>query len=82
MTFFINLSIQDELPLFFEELYRHLNSSLLEELPKELGFVKRKRKFSGNELAAICIWVSQRIGSDPLVRLCSHRHSYESRRTH
>ncbi|MEB9595845.1 IS4 family transposase, partial [Bacillus cereus] len=54
----MNLSIQDELQLFSEELYRH--SSLLEELAKELGFVKRKRKFSGNELATICIWVSQR----------------------
>ncbi len=51
MTFFMNLSIQDELQLFSEELYRHLTPSLLEELAKELGFVKRKRKFSGNELA-------------------------------
>ncbi|MDR4340385.1 IS4 family transposase, partial [Bacillus cereus] len=55
----MNLSIQDELQLFSEELYRHLTPSLLEELAKELGFVKRKRKFSGNELATICIWVSQ-----------------------
>jgi hypothetical protein len=82
----MNLSIQDELQLFSEELYRHLTPSLLEELAKELGFVKRKRKFSGNELATICIWVSQRTASDSLVRLCrsitcGHRHSYESRRT-
>ena len=41
----MNLSIQDELQLFSEELYRHLTPSL-EELAKELGFVKRKRKFS------------------------------------
>ncbi|EOO23829.1 transposase for insertion sequence element IS231C [Bacillus cereus VD133] len=47
----MNLSIQDELQLFSEELYRHLTPSLLEELAKELGVVKRKRKFSGNELA-------------------------------
>ncbi|MCV5432681.1 IS4 family transposase, partial [Escherichia coli] len=71
----MNLSIQDELQLFSEELYRHLTPSLLEELAKELGFVKRKRKFSGNELATICIWVSQRTASDSLVRLCSQLHA-------
>ncbi len=63
----MNLLIQDELQLFSEELYRHLTPSLLEKLAKELGFAKRKRKFSGNELAAICIWVSQRTASDSLV---------------
>ncbi|MDA2118451.1 IS4 family transposase [Bacillus cereus group sp. MYBK59-1] len=71
----MNLSIQDELQLFSEELYSHLTPSLLEELAKELGFVKRKRKFSGNELAAICIWVSQRTASDSLIRLCSQLHA-------
>ncbi|TEA45638.1 IS4 family transposase [Bacillus sp. BH2] len=71
----MNLSIQDELQLFSEELYRHLTPSLLEELAKELGFVKRKRKFSGNELAAICIWVNQRTASDSLIRLCSQLHA-------
>lgn len=75
MTFFMNLSIQDELQLFSEELYHHLTPSLLDKLAKELGFVKRKRKFSGNELATICIWVSQRTASDSLVRLCSQLHA-------
>lgn len=74
MMFFMNLSIQDELQLFAEELYRHLTPSLLEKLAYELGFVKRKRKFSGNELAAICILRSQRTASDSLFRLCSHLH--------
>ncbi|HDR7613558.1 TPA: IS4 family transposase [Bacillus mycoides] len=71
----MNLSIQDELQLFAEELHQHLTPSILEELARELGFVKRKRKFSGNELATICIWVSQRIASDSLVRLCSQLHA-------
>jgi len=75
MTLFMNLSIQDELQLFAEELHQHLTPSILEELARELGFVKRKRKFSGNELATICIWVSQRIASDSLVRLCSQLHA-------
>ena len=54
----MNLSIQDELQLFSEELYRHL-TLLFGRTRKELGFVKKKRKFSGNELNT-CIWVSQR----------------------
>ncbi len=37
MTFFMNLSIQDELQLFSEELCRHLTPSFLEELAKKLG---------------------------------------------
>ncbi|MEB4824733.1 IS4-like element IS231B family transposase [Bacillus cereus] len=71
----MNLSIQDELQLFSEELCRHLTPSFLEELAKKLGFVKRKRKFSGSELATICIWISQRTASDSLVRLCSQLHA-------
>ncbi|MEC2898064.1 IS4 family transposase, partial [Bacillus cereus] len=59
----MNLSIQDELQLFSEELYRHLTPSLLEELAKKVGFVKRKRKFSGSELATIFIWRRQRTAS-------------------
>ncbi|EJS65823.1 transposase for insertion sequence element IS231C [Bacillus cereus BAG2X1-1] len=41
------LSISDELQLFAEELYEHLTPSFLGNLARELGFVKRKRKFSG-----------------------------------
>jgi hypothetical protein len=76
VTFFMNLSIQDELQLFSEELYRHLTPSLLEELAKRIRFCKKKTKvFWGNELATICIWVSQRTASDSLVRLCSQLHA-------
>ncbi len=63
MAFFMNLSIQDELQLFTEELYQYFTSSFLEKLARELDFVQRKRKFSGQDLATICIWVSQRIFS-------------------
>ncbi len=68
MTFFMNLSIQNELQLFAEEFHEHLTSSFLENLARELGFVQRKRKFSGHDLATICVWISQRVASDPLVR--------------
>lgn len=35
----MNLSIQDELHLFFEELYYHVTLSLLNKLEKALGFI-------------------------------------------
>lgn len=71
----MNLSIQSELQLFAEELYEHLTPSFLENLARKLGFVQRKRKFSGHDLATICVWISQRVASDSLVRLCSQLHA-------
>ncbi|MEW4237278.1 hypothetical protein Q0N71_31630 [Bacillus thuringiensis] len=46
----MNLSIQDE-------LQRYITPGFLEELAREVKFIKRKRKFSGSDLATICIWV-------------------------
>ncbi|AZJ24772.1 IS4 family transposase (plasmid) [Bacillus wiedmannii bv. thuringiensis] len=71
----MNLSIQEELKPFAEELQRYITPGFLEELAREIKFVKRKRKFSGSDLATICIWISQRVASDPLVRLCSRLHA-------
>ncbi|TKH23815.1 IS4 family transposase, partial [Bacillus wiedmannii] len=71
----MNFSLQEELQPFEEELQRYITPVFLEELARELEFVKRKRKFSGSDLATICIWISQRIASDPLVRLCSRLHA-------
>ncbi|PFL06462.1 IS4 family transposase [Bacillus thuringiensis] len=75
MKFFMNISIQDELQLFAEELHQYLSPSFLERLARELDFVQRKRKFSGHDLATICVWISQRVASDSLVRLCSQLHA-------
>ncbi|KFN04699.1 IS4 family transposase [Bacillus clarus] len=71
----MNLSIQEELQPFAEELQRYITPGFLEELAREIKFIKRKRKFSGSDLATICIWISQRVASDPLVRLCSRLHA-------
>ncbi|VXC85813.1 transposase (fragment) [Bacillus mycoides] len=71
----MNLSIQDELLPFAEELQRYVTPVFLEELAREIGFIKKKRKFSGSDLAAICIWISQRVASDSMVRLCSRLHA-------
>ncbi|WJE61804.1 IS4 family transposase [Bacillus mycoides] len=71
----MNLSIQGELQLFAKELHQYLTPSFLERLARELDFVQRKRKFSGHDLATICVWISQRVASDSLVRLCSQLHA-------
>ncbi len=68
----MNLSIQNELQLFAEELHQYLTPSFLENLPRELTFVKRKRKFSGHDLATICVWISQRAASDSHVRFSTY----------
>ncbi|MGN4719188.1 IS4 family transposase [Bacillus cereus group sp. MYBK226-2] len=71
----MNLLIQDELQSFAKELQRYVTPVFLEELARKIGFIKRKHKFSGSDLATICIWISQRVASDPLVRLCSRLHA-------
>lgn len=72
----MNLSIQSELQLFAEELHQHLTPSFLEKLARELAFVQRKRKFSGRDLAIICVWISQRVASDS--KLFNHLFSTNS----
>ncbi|OUB20004.1 hypothetical protein BK704_00285 [[Bacillus thuringiensis] serovar konkukian] len=71
----MHFSIQDELQSFAEELQRYVTPVFLEELAREIGFIKRKRKFSGSDLATMCIWISQQVASDPLARLCSRLHT-------
>ncbi len=71
----MNLLIQDELLPFAEKLQRYVTPVFLEELAREIGFIKPKRKFSGSDLAALCIWISQRMASDSLVRLCCRFHT-------
>jgi len=55
---FMNLSIQDELQPFAAELQRYITAAFLEELARDIKFTKRKRKFSGSDLATIFIWIS------------------------
>ncbi|OHO73041.1 transposase [Bacillus sp. HMSC036E02] len=69
------LSFQDELQLFVEELQRYVTPVFLEELAREIEFIKRKRKFSESDLATVCIWVGPQVASEPIVRLCSRLHA-------
>ena len=71
---FMNLSIQEELHSFAEELRRYITPEFLEELAREVKFVRENANFQ-DQLATICIWISQRVASDPLVRLCSRLHA-------
>lgn len=53
----MDLSIQEELQPFTEELQRDITPGFLEELARGMKFVKRKRKFSGSDLATIYILI-------------------------
>ncbi|MEC2459256.1 IS4 family transposase, partial [Bacillus cereus] len=47
----MNLSIQEELQPFAEELQRYITPVFVEELARDIECIKRKRKFSGSDLA-------------------------------
>ncbi|MGG1148168.1 hypothetical protein ABE246_06665, partial [Bacillus wiedmannii] len=49
----MNLSIPDELQPFAAELQRYITPVFLEELARDIEFIKRKRKFSGGSGAKI-----------------------------
>lgn len=51
----MNLSIFDELELFSKELQRYMSPDALEQLAKNVGFVKRKSKYRAQDLVALCI---------------------------
>ncbi|SEG85213.1 hypothetical protein SAMN04487919_14029 [Bacillus sp. ok061] len=55
----MELSIFDELELFSKELQRYMSTDALEQLAKNVGFVKRKSKYRAQDLVALCIWLSQ-----------------------
>ncbi|MEC3022209.1 IS4 family transposase, partial [Bacillus cereus] len=47
----MNLSIQEELQPFAEELQRYITPEFLEELAREMKFIKRHRQFSGADFS-------------------------------
>ncbi|BAR87026.1 transposase (plasmid) [Bacillus thuringiensis serovar tolworthi] len=67
----MNLSISDELELFSKELQRYMSPHALEQLARNVGFVKRKSKYRAQDLVALCIWLSQNIAHTSLTQLCS-----------
>jgi len=67
----MELSIFDELELFSKELQRYMSTDALEQLAKNVGFVKRKSKYRAQDLVALCVWLSRNIAHTSMTQLCS-----------
>ena len=67
----MNRVLSNELNLFAQELRACLSPTVLKDIAKRVGFVKRKSKYQANELIALCVWLSQEIGSTSLIQLSS-----------
>ena len=67
----MNRILSNELNLFAQELRDCLSPAVLQEIAKRVGFVKRKSKYQANELIALCVWLSQEVGSTSLIQLSS-----------
>lgn len=63
--------VLDELTLLFQELQRTLSPQALQQLAKKVGFVQRTSKYQAKDLIALCVWLSQKVGSTSLTQLCS-----------
>ena len=63
--------LSNELNLFAQELRDCLSPTVLQDIAKRVGFVKRASKYQANELIALCVWLSQEVGSTSLIQLCS-----------
>ncbi len=60
-AFFMTASISQELRLFAEELQNSLSLSTLQQVAREVGFVQRESKYRAQDLAALCVWLSQSV---------------------
>ncbi|MCT6924272.1 hypothetical protein [Metasolibacillus sp.] len=67
----MNRILSNELNLFAQELHVCLSPAVLQNIAKRVGFVKRKSKYQANELIALCVWLSQEVGSTSLIQLSS-----------
>jgi len=69
--FCMTCSVSQELQLFAEELQRHVPPTHLQHVAREVGFVKRSSKYRAQDLAALCVWISQSVAQTSLTQLCS-----------
>src|SRR3954453_22241758 len=67
----MDLSLSEELHLFSQELQRLLSPVVLQDIAKQVGFVKRSSKYQADELMALCVWLSQEVACTSLTQLCS-----------
>ncbi|WP_342048563.1 IS4 family transposase [Bacillus sp. OTU530] len=67
----MDVSLSRELRFFSKELHRYLSPQILQRLAKDVGFVRRTSKYTGQDLVSLCVWLSQEVASAPLNQLCS-----------
>jgi hypothetical protein len=75
----MDASLYEQLQLFAQELKYHLSPKILHRLAKDVGFVRRTSKYSGQDLVSLCVWLSQETASVSL-RGCD-RCTHQSTRT-
>lgn len=63
MAFLMNRILSNELNLFAQELRECLYLAVLKDITKRVCFVQRASKYQANEVLALCVWISQEIGS-------------------
>ncbi|MEH7057931.1 IS4 family transposase [Bacillus wiedmannii] len=67
----MSISVSDELQLFAQEIQSLLSQNTLQDLARDVGFVKRASKYRAKDLIALCVWISQNVAKTSLTQLCS-----------
>jgi len=65
------LSIEEELEIFANELKRFFTKNEIEQIARKVGFVRRKGKISAWEFVALCAFMNVDVAKTPLVELAS-----------
>jgi hypothetical protein len=66
--------VSEELHLLGKEFKNRFSISYLQALASETGMIQRNRKCQAKDLISLCIFLSQRIGTESLVSLCTKLH--------
>ncbi|PEP49913.1 IS4 family transposase, partial [Bacillus pseudomycoides] len=67
----MSISVSDELQLFAQEIQDLLSPNTLQNLARDVGFVRRASKYRAQDLIALCVWISQSVAKTSLTQLCS-----------
>jgi hypothetical protein len=65
------LSVEEELEIFAEELKRFFTRDEIEQIARKTGFVKRKGKINAWQFVALCSFMDVDVAETPLVELAS-----------
>ncbi|MDQ0247953.1 hypothetical protein J2S09_005651 [Bacillus fengqiuensis] len=67
-----DLIVKQELQLLEQHIRECFSLSFLEQLARETGFIRRKRKWGVREFVSLCVFLSQQISTASLTELCQH----------